>query len=280
MSDLDLSTGTRALLAAAKADAPSKLAKAKIWGGVAATTAAAAGAGAGAGSVAALGLGVGHGTAKLVVAGALFGSAVTVGLAMALMHVGPLAPSPADSHAATQLAAQPAHTPAAPVQPVGAAARDDGARDDSPAVAPVPATAPASPALPTAPAANAPLPSVVARTVSPDAPAPAAPTALAAKPRILSSRSALAASPSKLDRDDLLERESRLVAEARGALVRGDARASLAAVRAAQAIDSHALAPEELSLEARALRALGNEDGAAAAEAKLRTRYPDHALAR
>jgi hypothetical protein len=43
---------------------------------------------------------------------------------------------------------------------------------------------------------------------------------------------------------------------------------------------TRALEPEELGLEARALRALGRADEAAAAELRLKNRFPDHALAR
>jgi hypothetical protein len=62
--------------------------------------------------------------------------------------------------------------------------------------------------------------------------------------------------------------------------MRGDAPAAIATIRAARATGSHALEPEELALEAKALRAVGRESDAASIEATLRTRFPDHALAR
>jgi hypothetical protein len=80
--------------------------------------------------------------------------------------------------------------------------------------------------------------------------------------------------------DDSLAREAELVAEARGAVVRGQPAAALSAIRAAQALPGHALEPEELSLEVRALRALGEIDAANAADARLRAEFPDNALAR
>jgi hypothetical protein len=80
--------------------------------------------------------------------------------------------------------------------------------------------------------------------------------------------------------DDSLGREAQLVAEARGAVVRGQPAAALTALRAAQALPAHALEPEELSLEVRALRELGRLDEANATDARLRARFPDHALAR
>jgi hypothetical protein len=80
--------------------------------------------------------------------------------------------------------------------------------------------------------------------------------------------------------DATLMREASLVAEARGALARGDARGALAAVRAAKRLRTRDLEPEALALEAVALRRLGKEADAAAVEQRLRERYPDHALAR
>ena len=252
MSDLELSTKTRDLLRAAKGDAPNALSKAKIWGGVAATTAGAAGAGT---SVA---LAVSGGSGKLVAVGALFGSAITVGLAMALMHVGPLSPNPGSNasrgaDARMSSAPQPQRDEYAPALPI----------------------MPPPPAAPTAPAtlvdAKAAPPSVAANAAPPAAPKPAV---------RLGASVAAKAKPSATDSDDVLMRETLLVAEARGALMRGDARAALSAARAARALDSHALDPEELSLQARALRALGEDDEANKVEGTLKGRYPEHALSR
>jgi hypothetical protein len=80
--------------------------------------------------------------------------------------------------------------------------------------------------------------------------------------------------------EDALMREANLVAEARGALMRGDAEGALVAIRAASRARLRALEPEELSLEAQALRTLGRTDEAVAQEIMLRKRFPDHALAR
>jgi hypothetical protein len=78
--------------------------------------------------------------------------------------------------------------------------------------------------------------------------------------------------------DDSLAREGALVREARGALVRGQAETALGALRATELLPSRALEPEELSLEARALRALGRDPEAAFVENQLRARFPDNAL--
>jgi hypothetical protein len=78
---------------------------------------------------------------------------------------------------------------------------------------------------------------------------------------------------------DLAE-EARLVTAARSALVAGDAARALSLVQATRKLGARALEPEELGLEARALRALGRADDAAATELVLRRRYPESALAR
>ena len=76
-----------------------------------------------------------------------------------------------------------------------------------------------------------------------------------------------------------LGEEARLVTAARTALVAGDAARALSLVQATRKLGTRSLEPEELGLEARALRALGRADEAAVAELFLRRRYPEHALA-
>jgi hypothetical protein len=80
--------------------------------------------------------------------------------------------------------------------------------------------------------------------------------------------------------DDALGREAALVAEASSAVRRGDAEAALATLDAARRIGSLRMEPEELSIRARALRRLGRESEATETEVALRTKYPDHFLAR
>jgi len=86
--------------------------------------------------------------------------------------------------------------------------------------------------------------------------------------------------PPRPSPEDILLREASLVAEARAALVRGDAASALRAVRVARHLPSHQLEPEELAIEAQALRALGKGDEARAVDGTLKGRFPDHALAR
>lgn len=78
---------------------------------------------------------------------------------------------------------------------------------------------------------------------------------------------------------DPLAREAALVAAARAALARQDATTALRDVRVARSLPSHQLTPEELAVEAQALRALGRDDEADHDDALLRTQYPESALA-
>jgi hypothetical protein len=77
-----------------------------------------------------------------------------------------------------------------------------------------------------------------------------------------------------------LAEEARLVTEARAALVAGDPARALALLRVTHRFANRALEPEELSLEARALRAAGRVDEAVATELTLKARFPNHALSR
>ena len=117
-------------------------------------------------------------------------------------------------------------------------------------------------------------------TVSPTVQGEAPAAQSRAEPHNVLAKHGAAGRPASSIMEDSLSREAELVAEARGAVVRGEPAAALRALRAAQGLPAHALEPEELSLEVRALRALGRLDEANAADARLRARFPDHALAR
>jgi hypothetical protein len=80
--------------------------------------------------------------------------------------------------------------------------------------------------------------------------------------------------------EDSLAREASLVAEARGALGRGDSAAALRAIHAARALPSRQLMPEELAVEEQALRAIGQSDQANGIDVQIRLQYPESALAR
>jgi hypothetical protein len=211
----DLSPTTKALLRTAREDGPSAATRSRIWTGVAVKAAGGATLGTVAGSKAAA-----AGTAKLFVMGALLGSAVTVGVAAMVLHVG---------------------VPRLKPDPTVVVRADDGTAALTPAAR--------------------------ATTVVPDE----TPVSTAHLKHVAGHARS---------QDDSLAREAELVAEARGAIVRGQPDAALSALHAAQALPGHALEPEELSLEVRALRALGELDAANAADARLRAKFPDHALAR
>lgn len=77
---------------------------------------------------------------------------------------------------------------------------------------------------------------------------------------------------------DRLAREARMVSEARGALHRGEPETALRIVRAARAQAGARMIPEELTVEAQALRAMGDEAGAQRAEADLAGKFPEQAI--
>ena len=240
MSEPRLSSATRELLRAAKADGPSAAARAKMWGNVAGSVGA-AGAAAGAGASLAPGGAAGAiGAAKMLAIGTLLGGTITVGLAAALLHIGPA----------------PVHAPRAASSVVQASA-------------PVPVTG-AVPSPVTDPPAGA-----AADPSSRDAPAlpPARPSRSHADAPATTPHAGPVA-------DDGLTREAVLVAEARGALKRGDPQSCLRSVHAARLLPSHQLGPEELALEAQALQALGRDDEARETDAQLRKLFPESALAR
>jgi len=210
--------------------------------------------------------------------GTLLGGTVTVGLAVTLLRVGPapvLLPTPG----------QPVITAIAPAH------AEHGGRPGEPPPAfdpflaprtlPPPASAGAgtlagscpvttSPGGGATPSAGMPPPHATATPHATAARAPLSPS-LASAPRATLSPAAL---------DGAIAREASLVAEARGALVRGDPMSALRIVRVARALPSHRLGPEELAVEAQALHALGRDSEARETDATLRTQFPESALAR
>jgi hypothetical protein len=237
----DLSTSAKKLFSAAKADVPSAAAKAKMWTGVSSAVGGAVGASGGAASALLSG-----GAAKILSVGALFGGAVTVGLAATILHFGGFHVRPSSNLAA-------------------AVERDAPVGVDAPSLRspePPPVVSPA----------------FLATRALAEPPTVAAPKG-ADSGRAVKHRSVRAASPA-VSNDDLLNREATLVAEARSALSRGDARAALVAVRTARALPAHQLDPEELAVEEQALRALGENDQANGIQVQLRLQYPEADLAR
>jgi hypothetical protein len=250
MSDL------RTLIEAARADAPSTAARANVWAGVstvvgeAASAATAIGSGAATGSV---------GAAKMLVLGTLLGGSVTVGVGAAVLMVG--------------------HAPVlGPTASVAVPAPAEAARLtalSTPALA-------RSPTLNRAAAEASPQPGTAAVVAGHGAAHVLGPSRRASTTHL--SPAGLATSRSKgalgAAESDTLAREASALAEARGALARRDALAALQIVRSLRALPGRQLVPEELAVEAQALRGLGLDDDANAVETRLRTRFPDSVLGR
>ena len=81
-----------------------------------------------------------------------------------------------------------------------------------------------------------------------------------------------------LSEHDRLAREARMVSEARGALHRGEPDTALRLVRAARNQKGARMVPEEMTVEAQALRAMGDEAGAARVDAELAGKFPEQSI--
>ncbi|MDB4994340.1 MAG: hypothetical protein JWM74_1772 [Myxococcaceae bacterium] len=230
-----MSKQTSDLLRAAKADAPPASARAEMWKGIEQSIAGVGTAAAAGSSLQAGSAGIGAmGSAKAAFIGALVGSAASIGVVAIVLHLSATKLTPSDP---------------TPLDRRGTSQDHAGERFDAPsAMMPLrPAAAPADD-LEIAPA-DAP----GARTL--DQPAP---------------RGAL----DSRQREDILSREAALVTSGRHQLLAGNAEGALRDVRAARALPVRQLEPEVLTLEARALRALGRDDEAVEAEMTLRLRFP------
>ena len=250
MSDL------RMLIEAAKADAPSGAARANVWAGVssivgeAATVSSAAGASAAAGTM---------GGAKMLILGTLLGASVTVGIGAAMLFVG---------HA-------PVRPPMASVVAPAAAHGNELVSLAKPALAPSPMPNPevgqrAAPGHGSHPAAGTAMRAAALESAAAGRRAATAAAAAHANPAVASEAA----------ENDTLAREASSLAEARGALARHDALSALQIVRSLRALPGRQLVPEELAVEAQALRGLGLDDDANAVETRLRARFPDSVLGR
>ncbi|MEO7109626.1 MAG: hypothetical protein ABI183_04225 [Polyangiaceae bacterium] len=313
----NLSPNTLALLRAAKNDAPSRASRTAIWGGVTSglvthtplhiTPRGAAGQGAaspGPGIGASMTPQAAAATAKggvLIGAsltgmkgafiGALFGSALSIGVATFMMRAKPTdiphAPSSAqptqvataqptqlgDSAKSNGSSAAPNSTSAATTQTASGSSTD-------------PISAGALPISSTPSKSGSSLNSG-ASSISVDkspntqmgARSSVGAKSLTDENQSLHSKKTTTATPSLSD-DEMLSRETSLVSEARRDLLVGDADAALKTVRTARALEVRQFEPEEMSLEAKSLRALGRDTEAAKIESQLRTMYPNQTLGR
>ncbi len=233
------------LFAAARADAPSELVRDEVWGRVAAVTAVPAGAAAAAKAVV-------PATGKLVAVGAVIGAttAVVAGLVLGSLDL----PRPETNANVRRTPAIVERGPAGGARLAEASPRGRHVGD-----AVVSAAAP-------------PPPTEVRRADEAS--------------RVDAVRrgewdGSGAGSATRADENaSALATEARLVTEARTALVRGEPERALALARSTHRLAARALEPEELALEARALRALGRSDEALATELTLRRRFPSHTLSR
>lgn len=268
MSDLRSSSDFQSLLDAAKADAPSAAARANVWAGVSGALGSAAAAGGGVGGAAA-GLG-GLGAAKMLVIGTLLGGTMTVGLAAAVLYQRPAQNGPLAGLAAVLAE----HRGPSSVR--------------SPVTVPEIEVATQS-APPTLPTLTAPV-TVIAETggVGPGALPVVNPSRDRAKLAGVAHRHGAVVDPAKVGSavpstaggEDDLVREASLLSRAQGALARRNAAEALQAIRATARLPERQLIPEELALEAQALRMLGLTDEASGKETELKTRYPESALAK
>jgi hypothetical protein len=267
MSDL------RSLIEAAKADAPNAAARAKVWAGVSTVVgegASLASSGAVAGSASAT---------KMLVLGTLLGGSLTVGIGAAVLLMRGASPSP---RAGTSIAAPAPGEVASPflhvapslssaailrVRPTAlevSAASDeaevDAVRD--PVAGPGPTHAVRVPEAGRRAGAGRSLAALVAVGQAPPA-------------QVLP-----ASAEGPASQDDALAREASLLAEARNALAKRDALSALQIIRGLRSMPTRQLIPEELAVEAQALRSLGLEDDANAVDTALRARFPDSVLGR
>ena len=258
MSDL------RAMIEAARADGPSAAATANVWTGVSTMVGEAAVA-SGAGGAAATGS---AGAAKMLVLGTLLGGTVTVGVGVAMLFVG-RAPAPA-----------PPMSVAAPAPARGGRARgaldagaDAGARAES--------SGRRGQRQPRARAGSHGRRGGVTRPRTRSSSRRRVPLDWRGSRRARGRRTRRRRSPPAAPPDsDSLAREASSLAEARRALARRDALSALQIVRDLHALPDRQLVPEELAVEAQALRGLGLDDEASQVETHLRVRFPDSVLGR
>jgi hypothetical protein len=251
-----------------------------MWAGVstavggtasAAATSAAAATGASGSSGGAAGTGGalaggGMGALKMLTLGTLLGGTLTVGTAAVLLHVGPTHRGPMSSAFAKARSVGATPAPLA----IDEARRAPGNNGRGSGAEGTLSGTEASPLV------QAGLSSSVAggglETVAASAPGPAASSSLAIHPHGRPIR--------RIEDSSSLSIEASLITEARSALAEGDALGALRKARTARTLPVRQLVPEELAVEAQALRALGRDAEANSVDQALRAQYPESALGR
>jgi trimeric autotransporter adhesin len=303
----NLSPSTLALLRAAKNDAPSKESRTAIWGGVTSglvthtplhitpqatsaagpSTAPIAGTGASAApqvAAAAKGgllVGASFTGMKGAFIGALFGSAISIGVATFMMRAKPaeIPHAPLSTQAAAQVSDSARSNTASSPTSANANANTNAQAIDLGGSNALPMTASASKSGSTVNSAGSSVSGSDSKS-STSTTSTINAKSMTDETQSLHSKKSTSTPTSTLSPDDLLSREVSLVTEARRDLLVGDAASALKAARAARALEARQLEPEEMSLEARSLRALGRDAEATKVESQLRTMYPDQTLGR
>jgi hypothetical protein len=254
MIDPRLSSATKELVRLARVDGPSAAARAKVWAGVSGAVGGAAAGGAAAANGATAG---GASVAKMLTIGTLLGAPLTVGLAVTLLYVGAM-PQPHPGFGGSSTPPKPPNVVFASPATTTTAGPYERSGGWMPASTPLTA---ASTRIVVSTRAAGP---IGAGHPKPSSEGKAAATRAARAPA----------------HGDALAREAAFVAEAHAALLHGDPNGALGAIASARAVATPQLVPEELAVEAQALRALGRTDEANANEVTLRLLYPESALAR
>ena len=267
----NLSPSTRALLDAAKHDGPSREKRAAMWTGITGglvtqTPPQIKPQNSGAsGSTAAATKGAFWAGASMKGAfiGALFGSAISIGVATFMLRAKnePAAPPPAP---AAQLAVVPS-----PNANVGANANANITQNTQASNATTSIELPATNDTNAQSTGNS-----AGSTASQNSQGATDSRSTVASKSSHASRAAKKEPLSSEALDDMLSRETALVADARRELLTGDPEGALKSVRAARSLEARQFEPEEMSLQARALRQLGRDAEAERVEAQLRTMYP------
>lgn len=269
----NFSPTTRALLDAAKHDGPSRERRAAMWtgvtGGLVTHTplqvkpqgAGASGANGAAQAGAAKGAFWAGASMKGAFIGALFGSAISIGVATFMLRA----------------KTEPAAPPPPPTQIVVAAPQSGPAAANANAVQNAQSSnGSTSIELPATNDTNAQSSGNSAGSSMSSHGDPNATDTSHASSSKASGRSAHAKrdSASTESPDEMLAHEAALVGEARRELLTGDPAAALKSARAARSLEVRQMDPEEMGIEVKALRALGRDTEADRVESQLRTMYP------
>ena len=273
MRELLPSSDARALLAAGRSDGPSLAARERVWSGVS-NAVGVVGGGASSANVRAGGVSASGWTlaSKMMSLGTLLGGPLTIGVTLAILRIGSVPLSPSDLSSSAIGAPSPAHHVSSDADRHGVGSETLGVSSS--------ASDPSAPSSHTyedpSEVRLAPLPSLPALGV--EQPQGSELSKTSSLPGVHSGAHVRVVGPALPQ--DLLTREASLVAKGRTYLARGNPTKALAAIHAAQSLDSHQLAPEELAVEIQSYRALGREREALQGEVMLKISYPESDLGR